>query len=282
MTTTNTLMINFFATDITPEKKVELMTAINHEETDMRIKLTDDNISRTQKRIDSINKDITENGDEDGTLHKLLDAKDAELVALKDEKAQLESNLASTLEVYTKVVDNMSMKNKDGFGNKKDVVRTVLRVLASYADSKLVKYAIIPAFKSEALYNALETIHITSKAGEDGNLTMSKEVKEAYKTASKELESIIKNTFSLPFETAYTDKTRVKMNADDKKLLNDCYVKGFTNKFTTDDNGNVSFKTRQVNTLVKAKKDKKSGKVTYDYSGLANTIANIVLKHYFA
>ena len=72
------------------------------------------------------------------------------------------------------------------------------------------------------------------------------------------------------------------MNADDKKLLNDCYVKGFTNKFTTDDNGNVSFKTRQVNTLVKAKKDKKSGKVTYDYSGLANTIANIVLKHYFA
>ena len=125
MTTTNTLMINFFATDITPAKKIELMTAINHEETDMRIKLTDDNISRTQKRIDSINKDITENGDEDGTLHKLLDAKDAELVALKDEKAQLESNLASTLEVYTKVVDNMSMKNKDGFGNKKDVVRTV-------------------------------------------------------------------------------------------------------------------------------------------------------------
>lgn len=279
---TNTLLINFFATDITPEKKVELMTAIGHEETDMRIKLTEENISRTQKRIDSINKDITENGDEDDTLHKLLDAKNAELAALKDEKVQLESNLASTVEVYTKVVDNMSMKNKDGFGNKKDVVRTVLRVLASYADSKLVKYAIIPAFQSPELYNALETIHINSKAGEDGNLTMSKEVKEAYKTASKELESIIKNTFSLPFETDYTDKTRVKMNADDKKLLNDCYVKGFTNKFVTDDNGNVSFKTRQVNTLVKAKKDKKSGKVTYDYSGLANTIANIVLKHYFA
>ena len=244
--------------------------------------MTDDNISRTQKRIDSINKDITENGDEDGSLQKMLDAKTAELAALKDEKVQLESDLASTLEVYTKVVDNMSTKNKDGFGNKKDVVRTVLRVLASYADSKLVKYAIIPAFQSPELYNALETIHITSKASEDGALVMSKDVKEAYKTASKELESIIKNTFSLPFETDYTDKTRVKMNADDKKLLNDCYIKGFTNKFTTDDNGNVSFKTRQVNTLVKAKKDKKSGKITYDYSGLANTIANIVLKHYFA
>lgn len=282
MTTKNTLMINFFATGISTEKKVELMTAINHEETDMRIKLTDDNISRTQKRIDSINKDITENGDEDGSLQKMLDAKTAELAALKDEKVQLESDLASTLEVYTKVVDNMSTKNKDGFGNKKDVVRTVLRVLASYADSKLVKYAIIPAFQSPELYNALETIHITSKASEDGALVMSKDVKEAYKTASKELESIIKNTFSLPFETDYTDKTRVKMNADDKKLLNDCYIKGFTNKFTTDDNGNVSFKTRQVNTLVKAKKDKKSGKITYDYSGLANTIANIVLKHYFA
>lgn len=48
---------------------------------------------------------------------------------------------------------------------------------------------------------------------------MSKEVKEAYKKASNELESIIKNTFSLPFATSYTDKTRVKMNADDKNCL---------------------------------------------------------------
>lgn len=112
---------------------------------------------------------------------------------------------------------------------------------------------------------------------------MSKEVKEAYKMAADELERIIKVTFSLPFETEYTSKTRVKLTAEDKKLLNDCYVKGFSNKFDTDDEtGKVTFKKRQINTLVKAKKDRKTGKITYDYSGLASTISNIVIKHYFA
>ena len=177
----------------------------------------------------------------------------------------------------------MSEKNKVHFGNNNDVVRTVLRVLATWNNSKLVKYAIIPAFKDDTLYNALETIHVTSKAGENGNLVMSKEVKEAYKTASAQLETIIKTTFSLPFETPYTDKTRVKLTAEDKKLLNDCYIRGFSNKFDTDeDTGKVSFKKRQINTLVKAKKNRKTGKMEYDYSGLASTIANIVIKHYFA
>ena len=69
------------------------------------------------------------------------------------------------------------------------------------------------------LYDALEAIHINSKAGEDGNIIMSKEVKEAYKKASEELERIIKVTFSLSHETPYTRKTRVKLTAEDKKLL---------------------------------------------------------------
>ena len=145
-----------------------------------------------------------------------------------------------------------------------------------------MKYAIIPAFESPALYEALEAIHVNSVANENGELSMTKEVKEAYKKASTELESIIKNTFSLTYETAYTSKTRVKMDAPDKKLLNDCYIKGFSNKFDTDDDGVVTFKKRQINTLVKAKKNRKTGEVSYDYSGLASTISNIVIKHYFA
>lgn len=111
---------------------------------------------------------------------------------------------------------------------------------------------------------------------------MSKEVKQAYKSASQELERIIKVTFSLPFETPYTSKTRVKMTAEDKKLLNDCYIKGFKNKFSQDDSGKVSFSSRQLTKLVKEKKDKKTGEMKYDYSGLATTISNIVIKHYFA
>lgn len=275
-----TLSINFYASNINNDLRDEFHSAIDYENADMNIRLLDTDISRLETRITNLknNKDKTEE-------EKSIEIADltSKLEEKQESKSEFEQEKTNLAEVYNKVITAMSEKNTDHFGNSKDTVRTVLRVLATWNNSKLVKHAIIPAFKDETLYNALETIHVTSKAGEDGNLVMSKEVKEAYKTASAQLENIIKTTFSLPFATPYTDKTRVKLTAEDKKLLNDCYIRGFSNKFDTDeDTGKVSFKKRQINTLVKAKKNRKTGKMEYDYSGLASTIANIVIKHYFA
>lgn len=278
-----TLSINFYAGNINDTLKAEFMQAVNHETADMTISYLNDAISRLQKQADSLRKDIDENGDDEGfSKTRKLDGILANIATNEKSKNKAVEDSEATQEVYDKVVTAMSLRNKDGFGNNKDVVRTVLRVLGSWDNFKLVKYAIIPAFQSPALYEALETIHITSKANENGELSMTNDVKEAYKKASQELETIIKTTFSLPFETPYTGKTRVKLTSEDKKLLNDCYVRGFSNKFDTDDDGNVSFKKRQINTLVKAKKNRKTGEVSYDYSGLASTISNIVIKHYFA
>lgn len=275
-----TLSINFYKKNITEELRNEFHSAISYENADMNIQLLDTDISRLETRITNLKNNEDKTEEEKSIELADLNAKLEEKKASRSEFEQEKTDLA---EVYNKVVSAMSEKNKNHFGNNKDVVRTVLRVLATWNNSKLVKYAIIPAFKDETLYNALETIHVTSKAGENGNLVMSKEVKEAYKTASAQLETIIKTTFSLPFETPYTDKTRVKLTTEDKKLLNDCYIRGFSNKFDTDeDTGKVSFKKRQINTLIKAKKNHKTGKMEYDYSGLATTIANIVIKHYFA
>lgn len=282
--TNTTLSINFYSATINEALKNEFMQAISHELSGMNIETLTESIDRLDKQVTSLRKDIADNGDDEaGTKQKKLDGILATISDNEEARTKCEESQAQTLEVYEKVVSAMSEKNKDHFGNNKDVVRTVLRVLATWNNSKLVKYAIIPAFQSPDLYEALQAIHINSKAGEDGNITMSKEVKEAYKKASQELETIIKTTFSLPFETPYTDKTRVKLTAEDKKLLNDCYVRGFSNKFDVDDKkGTVTFKDRQINTLVKAKKNRKTGDITYDYSGLASTIANIVIKHYFA
>lgn len=278
-----TLSINFYSTTINEALKNEFMQAINHELAGMSIESLNDSIDRLEKQASSIRKDIDENGDDDAfSKTRKLDGVLASIEDNKEARTKCEESQAQTLDIYNKVVSAMCEKNVDHFGNNKDVVRTVLRVLATWNDSKLVKYAIIPAFQSPALYEALETIHITSKANENGELSMTNDVKEAYKKASQELETIIKTTFSLPFATPYTDKTRVKLTAEDKKLLNDCYVRGFSNKFDTDDDGKVIFKKRQINTLVKAKKNKKTQETTYDYSGLASTISNIVIKHYFA
>lgn len=273
------LNINFLNESATVEQVKNLHVAINHEGTEMSIQLCKDDISRTEKQISNLEKAENKTADQKEKEREALNSK---LDDLKEQLEKLKTDAAETLPVYTQVVSEMSVKNENHFDNDKDVVRTVLRILATWDNSKLVKYAIIPAFQSPELYNALEAIHVSSKASDDGALVMSNEVKEAYKKASAELETIIKKTFSLPFETPYTTKTRVKLTAEDKKLLNDCYVKGFTNKFSVDEKtGNVDFSKRQVNTLVKAKRNKKTGKVEYDYSGLAVTIANIVIKHYF-
>lgn len=268
------LQINFYAQNITEDLRSELMTAVEHEACSMNIQLLNDSISKLEKKI------ANENGNYSA---EEVQAFQVQLNSAIESRTKFEKTLADTLDTYNKVIAAMSEKNADHFGNNKDVVRTVLRVLGSWDNSKLVKYAIIPAFQSPELYEALEAIHINSSADDDGHLVMSKEVKEAYKKASAELETIIKTTFSLPFETPYTSKTRVKLTAEDKKLLNDCYIKGFSNKFDIDDEkGTVKLKKRQINTLVKTKKNRKTNEITYDYSGLASTIANIVIKHYFA
>ena len=41
-------------------------------------------------------------------------------------------------------------------------------------------------------------------------------------------------------------------------------------------------KLKNLKTAEKKKKNRKTQEVTYDYSGLASTICNIVIKHYFA
>ena len=273
------LNINFLNQEATIDQTKDFMLAVEHEESEMTIQLIKDDITRTKKRLDNLDSSETKTEEQKEFERKALEEKLAELE--KDLESEQE-NSAFTRETYEKVITDMTQENHDHFKNDKDVVRTVLRVLATWNNSKLVKYAIIPAFESSALYEALEAIHINSNAGEDGVLVMSKEVKEAYKKASQELETIIKKTFSLPFETPYTEKTRVKLTAEDKKLLNDCYVKGFKNNFSIDEKtGSVNFNKRQINTLVKAKRNKKTNKMEYDYSGLADCISAIVIKHYF-
>lgn len=179
-----TLSINFYAEKITDEKKQELMTAVEHEKCAMLIQMAEADISRLNTQIANLEKN--EDMSEDKKKVKLDDL-NQKLEDVKQEKSNLEASKEETLEIYNKVFASLTYKNKDHFGNNKDVVRTVLRVLASWDNSKLVKYAIIPAFQSPELYNALEAIHINSKAGENGNITMSNEVKEAYKKASTEL-----------------------------------------------------------------------------------------------
>lgn len=273
--TMKTLDINFFADNISDDMKKEFHIAIAYERNDMEVELIKTAIKKLDGKIENKDKKYTSEQVEGFKSEK------NELVVSKE---KLASDMSANFDTYNKVIDDMTRRDAISHdGNKKEVVRTVLRVLATVENSRLIKSAIVESFKTPELYEALETIHVNSNATENGAISLTKEVKEAYKEASKQLESIVKKTFSLPFETSYTSKTRVKINSGDRKLLHDCYVKNFTNKFSENrKTGVISFDIQKRNTLVTVKENQKTGELTYNYSGLATTIANIVLKHYFA
>ena len=190
---------------------------------------------------------------------------------LEEENGKLQGVIDECKEAWAKVIREMVEPNEKGFSNDAKTVRTVLRVLACAENSRLYKYAIIPAFENKALYDAMEEIHVNSKVGTDGHTIYNK---EAYKKASDELDKIMRDTFSLTVETPYTKQVRVKLNATDRGILHSIYVKGFRNNFSTKED-TITFKGRTVNTACKVKKDG-----TIDYSGLANDIAKIVIGKY--
>ena len=274
----NTYALNFLNTTATIEEIEDFFKAIQYQFENLTCKVLDTDIARLKKQLENLEKSDKEE-DKKRLEGDSIRAKIAEKEEEREKSANNKADLATS---YDLVVAEMTAKDKNGFGNKKEVVESIFSVIAASGDSRLMKCAISSTFTTPKLAECLQTIHVDCKAGEDGNLVMSKAVKEAYKEATKELDSIIKNAFSLPFVTKYTDKTRVKMNSEDRKLLHDCSIKGFSNKFTTDEkSGKVSFKAREINTLVRITKNRK-GETKVNYDGLAVCIANIVLKHYFA
>lgn len=259
------LKINFLNEQATVAQKKELADAVNYELSDMLKAMNLDSISKQDKIIANKNNKY----DEDE-----ISAAEAKLEKLRAENEKLSATMEQLRPVYDSVIVTMTTPNEKGYSNNADTVRTVLRVIACADNSKLYKHAIVPAFQNEELYNCLEAIHVTNDVSEKGYSTNSKERVALYKSAQTELDNIMRDTFSLPVGTVYTTPLRVKLNAQDRKILHDVYVKGFSNKFDKKDNGEISFVSRKYNTAVK--KTRKG----VDYSGLSTDIAKIVIAKY--
>ena len=260
------LKINFLNNEATLAQAQELAQATRFELCDMTKKMNLDAIAKQAKIVANEKGNYDE--DEVATAQAKIDK-------LEAENEKLDATMEELRTVYDSVIEAMTVPNDKGYSNNADTVRTVLRVVACAENSKLYKYAIIPAFENEDLYNALEAIHVNNEVTEEGYSTNSKERVALYKSAQEQLDNIMRDTFSLPIATPYTTALRVKLNAQDRKVLHDVYVKGFSNKFEKDDDGTITFKSRKYNTAVK-----KNRKGDIDYSGLATDIAKLVIAKY--
>ena len=260
------LKINFLKKDLNENGVIEFTMATKYELLTMTQSMNNDAISKQNTIIE--NKRGKHSVDDIEYAKKKKEKLEAENKQIDETKEKIQP-------VYDKVIELMTRQNDKGYSNDSDVVKTVLRVIACAENKRLYKYAIIPAFENEDLYNCLQAIHVNNTVTEQGYSTNSKDRIALYKNAQKELDDIMRDTFSLPVETHYTESLRVKLNAQDRKCIHDCYVKGFTNDITKDiDTGVVTFNSRIYNTAIKATKK------GIDYSGMATDLAKLVMSKY--
>ena len=128
------LMINFLAENISDSARSEFMHAVRYENLSMVMQLLNDTISKLEKKI--LNEKGTYSAEEVQAFNVQLTKAQTELAKVQNEHEELTDN-------YNRVLTLMTQKNEDHFGNSVDVVRTVLRVLGSWDNSKLVKLSLI-------------------------------------------------------------------------------------------------------------------------------------------
>jgi hypothetical protein len=236
-------------------------TAVNHEVAREMILVLTDKKKALEKKI------------AEGPNGEPCDLSAVKIAAIKEEIADVEKSVAdyqtivsSTEESFSATVETMSENNE------RENVLTFIRLLAGIENSKLMKYAIPATEDLTGLAEALDIVHLSGKYGTAGNITMSKEAKEAFKNAKERLSDLIFNRFSLN-ETVYTKKLSIRLNSTDIGLLHECYVTGIKNVF--DKNGNYS--GRQIQTRVKALNGKKTN-VFSRFDGLKTVLCDIMVE----
>lgn len=266
------LNINFLNPSITNEQTLEFALAVKFEELNMTMELNNDSIKSLQTKIENKQGKYT---DEEIEVFR---TQVAELVA---ENVEIESRVEEVRPTYESVLStiaNASVQTDDGeFSNGMDNARNVLRLVACAENTKLFKYALLSAIDNDDLFDAMEICHNIENNNEVGNSKQTTKLKNAYKSAESQIQSILKATLSLPIESAYTSSLRVKFNGTDLKLLHECYVTGFSNKFESNkDSDVVTFKGRDVKKLISSKTNSK-GEVTRNFKKFAETICKLAI-----
>ena len=206
--------------------------------------------------------------EEQVALDKLLENIDERIDSAKKVMSNLEKD-------YNSVHDEMVAA-----GNKATAVEHVLGILGTFGERKRLQLAVtIDEDKIEKFATALDLIHVTGGCTEGGMCAQSKAVKAAIKTAKDDIHATIKEEFSLPVETIYTNKVWVKINATDLHIIHETYVTGLklTKRVQNDDNDfTVSVSMR---TAIQKRKSK-DGEKSIESKSFRNVIAHIVMTKY--
>ena len=264
------LKTNIFSATINDSQRVEFATAVSYSEFIMLIELAQSQIQSLQKKIES-NKKPMKNGFYKYTENEIKGFED-KIAQLKEDIKGYEDKVSECKKSYDKVIKALVVGE-----NSKDNVVRLLRVIATANNSKLEKIALQSLNGDAELYSALEVCHdYTTAVTEDGSKTMTKKVKDNYKLASGMIQKILKVSLSLPTPTEYTDEVRIKFDKNRIYMIQDAYVQGYTNKFSKEEDGSISYNGTTAKTLVSKKTDKE-GNDTYNWDRFNKVVCTLTV-----
>lgn len=271
------LKINFLNPTVTNESLLSFAKAVRFSRLQMEAELLADQIAQLSRKIDN----------------KAGKFSEEEIKAFEKKKLQLEVDLEDTEELqegleedFNTVVEIMTTKPEGSeYANPEEAVKNVLRVMGAAENPKLEKYALKTGIGSGSLYEALQTCHSLKNTSETGSgmVKQTKAVKEAYAQAEKEIQDQLRSVLSLPIETLFTGKLRVKFGATDLRQIHESYVLGYQNDYLvdTDKDGNETsrvVKAVKARTLVVKKEGKNGEAPKYNFGKLAAVITRIVIQ----
>lgn len=231
----------------------------------MTIEMTEDAISRLDKKI--------ENKANKYTI-KQVDAFKDERESLKSDLEKYQSDADSILPVYESVKDAIV----DG-GSIPENVDNIFRCIAAAENSKLEKYA-LKRLGTVEIYNNLMVCHDITKSNDSGIAVISKDLRAAYDAAQDAIQRELRESLSLE-ESAYTEKTTIRFNKTDMRLIHETFVRGFSNQYEIekDEDGNEvsrTYKGVKVSHAIATKKTK-DGDMKYNFGKFNEIVARLVI-----
>jgi hypothetical protein len=249
-----------------------LFKAITYEKCDMSLTLNDEAIQKQEAIVRSETSTDREKEVARVKIQKLWTV-EAEIKKQQEEVADVHELICTEI---------AKTENEHHASNDLIAVRNVLRLSCCDENNKFFKLAILTDdTKFDSFYNAMVSLHDmeNEEIGNNGLRQYSKNANETANNLAGNIQSLIKQMFSIPIENEYTQKVNIKFNKSDMNAVHECFVTGLKVDKTKNKDGididGVSFR------YAIEKRQKQDGTIEYKGVRFKETLAKLAFARLF-
>ena len=265
------LKINFISDDNNKEITNAVFTCVGYERNLMYIQLNNDSIAKCEDII--ANKSGARTDEE-------IKAAESKKIKLEENNHRLEEENKTVEDVYKNTLSEIAAASNEYTTNDYNAIRNVLRLVACGDNKKFYRITIVSSIRHAELYDGFSALHSCEEMDFDENgIRISDKQKIAVaKKVMEQVQSVIKQMFSIPIENAYTKKINMKFNKTDIGILHECFVRGVDVNIIKDNKGNTSCGGYTTKTAITKNRDRE-GNITYEGKTFNELLAKLAFQY---